>query len=445
MQQKFSREEKFIINQSPEIIQGENPRWPNKLLSAFPAFSNKNYRLYFFGQLVSMIGTWLQIVAQGWLVLKLTNSPFILGLVTALSTLPTLLFTLLGGVIVDRFSKKDILIFTQIGAMILALVLGGLTILNMINLWIIGILAFLLGTVNSVDAPARQAFVSDMVDKEQLPSAIALNSGVFNAARAIGPAIAGILIAAFGTGSAFIINGLSYGAVIAALISMRITGYIPDHKVHPITAIKDGLSYAGNHPVIRNLLIFAGMISIFGWSYTTLLPFIAKHEYGLNAQGLGFFYTAGGLGSLLAAFIVAGFSKKISSATFIFGGNILFTTSLLLFTLTTDFKLSLVCLFLAGMGLVSQASTINSTLQNLVNPDYRGRVMSIYVLMFIGLIPIGNLQIGYVSEHFGTSFAIQLGAGILLIFGLLLMAYQKKIRDKFDIYKIKDEQHRRPH
>src|SRR6185437_7149335 len=269
-----SEEEEYILNESPEISVGERGGWISGILTAFPALQNKNYRLYFGGQLISLIGTWLQIVAQGWLVLQLTNSAFLIGLITALSTLPTLFLTLFGGVIVDQFPKKIILLFTQSAAMVLAFILGVLTVLNVITVWEIGLIAFLLGSVNAIDSPARQAFVSEMVDKEQLPSAIALNSGIFNAARVIGPSVAGLLIALIGTGGAFIVNGISYIAVIIALVIMRTSSNPVRKKINAIKAIREGLKYSFSHPIIRTLILFTGVSSIFGWSYTTVMPVI---------------------------------------------------------------------------------------------------------------------------------------------------------------------------
>lgn len=441
MPQNLSREEKHILDQGqrPELIEGANQRWVRRLAITFPAFSNKNYRLYFTGQLVSLIGTWLQLVSQAWLVLQLTNSAVLLGAITALSTLPTLLFTLFGGVIVDRYPKKRVLLFTQITSMCLAFVLGVLTLLDVVTLWHIGILSFLLGTVNSVDAPARQAFVSEITTGDQLPSAIAMNSAVFNTARAIGPAISGILIASIGTGWAFIVNGFTYLAVVGSLLSMEVKSFVITKKMHPIAAIKEGVQYSAGHPIIKNLLIFAAMLSVFGWSYTTILPLIAKFDFGLDATGLGYFYMAGGLGSLLSAFLVAGLSKKVSPVVFIVGGNAVVGLSLIFFTLTSSFYLALVFLFFAGMGLVAQSSTINSTLQGLVKKGFRGRIMSLYVLMFIGMVPLGNFQIGYISERVGTDFAIRLGAGILLVFGMALNIYKKKIRKAYLKYKRRED------
>lgn len=429
----YKKEETYIIDASPEISVGEAP-YLNRLFHIFPALKSKNYLLYFSGQLISLIGTWLQIVAQGWLVLQLTNSVFLLGLVSAISALPTLLFSLHGGVIVDRFPKKKILIFTQSSSMILAFILGILTVLKLINVPEIMVLSFLLGMVTAVDAPARQAFVPEIVGKKNLTSAIALNSGTFNAARVIGPAVAGFLIVFVGTGGAFIINGISYIAVIAALFAMKVPSFVRKNKLNPTAAIKEGLFYSFSHPVIRSLLLLIAVVSIFGWSYTTIMPVIAQNVYHMGAAGLGYLYAAGGLGALTATVFVSATLGKFSPTKYIFGGNLVFAVSILLFSLNLNFSLSLIFLFFAGFGLLAQMTTINSTIQNIVGDQIRGRVMSIYVLMFIGTSPIGSYQIGWLSDKFGTSFAIQVGAVIVFIFGLFLFSRRKKINEEYRHY-----------
>ncbi len=428
----------YVVNESPEVSVGETTGWVDRLVSAFPAFQNKNYKRYFAGQLVSLIGTWMQIVAQGWLVLKLTNSAFMVGLVTALGSLPSLFFTLWGGVIVDRYSKRKILLITQISAMILALGLGILTVTETIQVWEIGVIAFLLGTVNAVDAPARQAFVSEMVSKEQLSSAIALNSGIFNAARVIGPSIAGLLIALVGTGSAFIVNGISYVAVILALWSMEAVPSLPKKEENAVEAIKEGLSYSFSHPIIRVLILFTAVTSIFGWSYTTLLPVMAQDIFHVGASGLGYLYGSVGLGSLLAILLISFFSKQVSPIVFIIGGNALFAVSIVLFSYTTSLHLALCLLFFSGLGLLSQFAMMNTTIQSLVKSEFRGRVMSIYILMFIGLNPIGNFEIGWLAEHMGTGIAIRSGAIVVFVFGQALFFYRNRIREGYARYKAKN-------
>lgn len=431
---EFTREERYIIDESQEISVGEVPDWFRKLTSFFPALRNKNYRLYFMGQLVSLIGTWLQIVAQGWLVLELTNSVLLIGLVAAVSTLPTLLFSLFGGVIVDRFNKQKIIIFTQSASMILALILGLLTVFKIINVWQIMTLAFLLGVVNAVDMPARQAFVVEMVGKPDLASAIALNSGIFNGARVIGPSIAGILIGLVGTGGAFILNGASYLAVILALFYIKARAVIHKSHPHPLLAIKDGISYSYGHPKIFSLLALTSAVAVFGWSYTTVLPVIAKQTFHLDATGLGYLYAAAGLGAILATILVSAYANKVNPILFIVGGNTLFAIAIFAFTMTSNLFLAYIFLFFAGLGILSEFATINTTIQHLVEDRFRGRVMSIYSLVFVGLFPLGNFQIGFLGEHFGVLNAIRVGAVIVLLAGAAKFATRGRVEDKHKRY-----------
>lgn len=399
-----------------------------RFFSAFPAFRHKNYRLYFAGQFVSLIGTWLQIVALGWLVLQLTNSAFLVGVASALAALPVLIFSLVGGVIVDRFSTKNILIFTQGISMFLAFVLGFLTVFHKITVSEIFVIAFISGVVSALDGPARQSFVIELVDKKDLASAIALNSGTFNGARVIGPAFAGFLIGLIGTGGAFIINGVSFLAVIFALLFIRIQPVVQRVHLHPLKAIREGISYSFSHPIIKNLLIFAAVSSIFGWSYSTIMPVIAKNIFHKNAVGLGYLYSASGVGALIAAFIISIFSKKVNPMTFIFGGSILFSLSIILFSLTSNFLLALILLFFSGVGLMAQFTTMNTSIQHAVPDAIRGRVMSIYMLMFLGMFPIGSFQVGFLAEHFGSQLAVRVGAFVILLFSVGLYLNEKKQR-----------------
>ncbi|RPD47352.1 MFS transporter [Paracnuella aquatica] len=408
---------------------------PPKRTSVFPALQNSNYRIYFSGQLVSVIGTWLQIVAQGWLVLQLTQSAFLIGLVAALATTPSLLFSLFGGVIVDRFPKKRILFFTQLTNTALALTLGILTILGLASIPIICVLAFCMGTVNALDAPARQAFIPEVVTKDELASAVALNSAVFNAGRVIGPVIAGILIAVVGTGWAFIANAVSYAAVLIALRFMHIKPSPPSPPQHPFTAIRQGVQYAFAHPIIRVLLVYVAILSIFGWSYSTLMPIIAQTGFGLGATGLGWLYTATGLGSLLATLVVSAGAKRIRPTYFVVGGAVIFSISLMFFAQTNSLKAALPLLFLVGMGLISQSAMTTTMIQSMVESQFRGRVMSIYVLMFLGMSPVGNFLVGFLSDRLGYATAITINAGVVLVAGLSLLLLRNKIRAAYLTYK----------
>ncbi|MBI5492721.1 MAG: MFS transporter [Deltaproteobacteria bacterium] len=418
MDKRLEPEEKHIVDESPEISVGQNPGWVSALASAFPALRIRNYQLYFTGQFISLVGTWVQAVAQGWLVLQMTGSAFMVGLVAAASTFPMLLFTLFGGVIVDRFSKRKVLLFTQAASMALAVILGALTVAGAINIPEIMALSFLLGAVNAIDAPARQAFVIEMVDREALASAIALNSAIFNGARVIGPSIAGFLIAGIGTGGAFLTNGASYVAVLMALLLINAKEAVHPKHGPASMAIREGIAYSFSHPVIRTLLVFTAVTSIFGWSFTTIMPVIARDVFGLGAAGLGHLYAATGLGALTATVLVSVSPGRVRPFWFILGGNALFAASLMMFTFTLNIYLALFLLFLAGMGLLLQFSMINTTIQRMVEDRVRGRVMSLYVLMFLGLSPFGSFEVGFLAERLGSNAAIRIGAAIVFLFGL---------------------------
>lgn len=387
----------------------------------FPALKHQNYRYYFSGQLVSLIGTWLQTVTLGWLVFQMTQSPFMVGLIGAVQFLPMLIFTVVGGVIADRVDKRKLLLTTQISFCILATTLGLLTVFGYANIWVIGVFAFLLGTVNAVDTPGRQSFIIEMVGREHLHSAITLNIGSFNSARVIGPAIAGFLIAVVGAGATFILNGLTFLGPIIALSTMKTKFIPPTSKHHPILAMKIGLKYAYRHPIIRTLLLFTIIFSIFGFSYTTMLPVIAERVYNQSAFGLGLLFSAAGLGAVIGTLVMAVIYTKYPPRLLLLGGSFLFASSLLAFTLTTNFVFALILLFISGIGFASQLSLINTTIQNSVENHVRGRVMSIFTTCLLGMQPIGNLQLGYLSEQIGSRPAIAIGA--MIIFGFSVYLY----------------------
>lgn len=399
----------------------------HKVFELFPAFQNKNYRLYFTGQLISLVGTWLQIVAESWLVLTLTNSAFLIGMVAACATLPTLIFSLFGGVIVDRFSKRKIIMAAQVAAMILATIYGILILTNVITIWEIMVLAFLLGCVNAIDWPARQAYTIEIVGKKDLTSAIALNAGIFNGARVIGPSIAGLLIVFIGTGGAFLVNAVSYLAAIVALYLMNVTEVKHGSPIHPLKAIKQGISYSYSHPQIRYLLFFTAVVSIFGWSYSTVMPYIAKNTLFVGAAGLGYLYAAVGVGALISTVLVSAYGKRVSDYVFIVGGIILFGLSIIGFSYSRTVLMAFPFLIISGVGLLACFSTVNAALQHAVADKLRGRVMSIYILVFVGLFPLGNFEVGLLSEHFGAANAIRIGAVIVIISGVLYFIARHKI------------------
>lgn len=416
----------YIESECQEIAVGETSGWLQGLLTSFPAFKSRNYQLYFAGQLISLVGTWLQVVAEGWLVYELTHSAFFVGLDAAAATIPTLFLSLIGGVIVDRFSKKKILLFTQASSMVLAFALGVLTVLHVVTVWEVITLAFMLGIVNAIDAPTRQAYVTELIDrKESLASAIALNAGMFNAARVIGPSVAGILIATVGTGLAFMLNGVSYVAVIIALFFITTPLTVENKHLHPIRAIQEGLAYAFHHPLIRILIVLSGVVSIFGWSYSTIMPVIATRTFHLSADGLGYLYAAAGLGALVGSIFISAFSQKTNIVNLIIGGNLVFSTALIIFTFVKNLPIALALLFLVGFGLVTQFALINTLIQHQVDDRMRGRVLSLYTLVFLGFSPFGSLEIGYASEKLGIEPAIRISAVIVLLFGLYLVTKRR--------------------
>jgi MFS family permease len=420
--------ETYVESISQELNVGENPGWGGRIMSSFPAFRSLNYRLYFFGQLFSLVGTWLQIVAEGWLVYQLTNSAFFVGLDAAASTIPTLFLSLVGGVIIDRYPKKKILLFTQTASMLLALTLAVLTLSHVITVWEIIALAFGLGIVNAIDSPTRQAYVTELIDRrESLASAIALNAGMFNAARVVGPSIAGLLIASVGAGMAFLLNGISYIAVIVALSRISTPMKADNRHLHPIRAIKDGIRYAYGHTVIRTLIVLTGIVSVFGWSYSTLMPVIARNTFHLDAAGLGYLYASAGLGALVGTFCISAFSRRVNIVNVIIGGNLLFSVSLIAFTFTSSAPVAFILLFVVGLGIVTQFALSNTLLQHQVDDAMRGRVLSLYTLVFIGFGPFGNVEIGYVSERVGTAMAIRISAVIVLLFGLYLFSKRRAL------------------
>lgn len=408
-------------------------------LNTFPALRYRNFQLYFVGQLISLIGIWLQAVAQGWLVFQITHSAFMLGLIAAIGSLPILIFSLFGGVIVDRFPKRRILLFTQSASMILAFILGILTVFGIINVLEIGILAFLLGTVVALDMPTRQSFMIEIVGKKDLPSAIALGAGIFNSARIIGPAMAGFLILLVGTGGVFLINAVSYIAVIIAIFYIKGTT-LQAAKIHqhPLKEMVAGLKYSFNHSTIQMLLIFVAITSIFGSSYSTMMPYVVQNVFHRGAETLGFLNAAGGVGAVLGVILVSGFAAKVKNSIFILGGNLILAISILLFTLAPNLGFGLFFLFLAGFGFVMQFSMTNTTIQGLVADSFRGRVMSIYSLMFMGISPLGNFQIGILSEKLGVFWAMRLGAFIILIFGLWL--FFRRRRMELNLHKVEIQQ-----
>lgn len=395
-------------------------RREEKLPRQFTAFRHRNYRLFFSGQLISLTGTWLQQVAQGWLVLKLTNSALLLGIVGAISSLPILFFSLWAGLIADRFNKRSILVITQTGAMTLAFALAILTHLNIVTVYHVIIIGFLLGVVNAFDAPTRQSFVVEMVGREDLMNAITLNSAMFNGARIVGPAIAGVVIAVIGLAGAFFLNALSFIAVIAGLMLMRIDRVIPKVRNSVKEELKEGLRFVRGHQLVRSLLTLAGFVSVFATAYMVLMPKFARDTMGLGPKGMGFLMSAVGVGALCGAFFLSSLGDFRGKGRLLLAGNITFSVMLVLFSFSRSMPLSIGLLFFAGWGMMTNMALTNTLIQTSAPDAIRGRVMSVYTLMFMGMTPVGSFQAGVVAHWLGVPEAIRIGAIISALAAIAL-------------------------
>jgi MFS family permease len=390
-----------------------------------PALRSKNYRLFFAGQGISLIGTWMTQLATIWLVYNLTNSPLMLGVVGFSSQIPSFFLAPFGGVFVDRFSRYRTLIGTQVLAMIQSLTLAVLALTGMIQVWHIIVLSLCQGFINALDAPARQAFVPELVEhREDLANAIAINSTMINGARLIGPAIGGLLIARVGTGYCFLIDGLSYIAVIAALLAMKVKPWknvVSDGN--PLQKVKEGFVYAFSFPPIRSILLLSTLVSLMGLQNTILVPVIAEQVLKGGAETLGFLMAASGVGALTGGIYLAtrqtifGIGNLIAFAPGILG------TGLIAFSLSRFLPLSLFTMLFVGLGTILQIAASNTFLQTIVEDDKRGRLMSLYTMSFLGMIPVGNLLGGILASHIGATNTLIID-GIACILGSIVFSRQ---------------------
>jgi MFS family permease len=397
-----------------------------KSLRPFSALTYRNFRLFWFGQLISLTGTWMHSAGQGWLVLKLTNSPFYLGFVGSVASMPILLFTLAGGVVADRFPKRNILLTTQILLMLLAFILAVLVSTKVVTVWYVLAIAFLVGTINAFDIPARQSFFIEIVGKENLLNAIALNSAAFNGARVIGPAIAGILIGYVGLAVCFYINSLSFLAAIIGLLKMRFEDgeVISPSKTGVTQELKEGLKYIFTEPKVYSLIISVGIISFFGFPYITFLPVYARDILKTGVTGLGILMGAAGAGAFTGAISLAIRGDFIKKGVLLAVSSLIFSSALLIFSLSTTVWLSYIMLFLVGWGALSQIATANSLLHLAVPDRLRGRVMSSFTLVFLGMATIGNFVIGSLAVYVGTQVALGIGAKFCLL-GTIWLLWKK--------------------
>lgn len=387
------------------------------------ALRHPNYRLFFFGQLVSLIGTWMQTVAQGWLVLQLTGDPIYLGFIAAAQFTPVLIFGLFGGLIADSLPKRRTLVVTQTAAMILAFILFGLAATHTVRVEHVMILALLLGCTNAIDMPTRQSFAVEMVGRDDIGNAVALNSAVFNGARVIGPAIAGLTIGATGVETAFLINGLSFLAVIVAYLRMH-EGSLqspprlarPESMAGVRNHLRAGIDYVMATPLVLMPIIVIGLVSTFGMNFSVIIPALAKDVLHVGATGYGFLMAATGVGSFAAAIVIA-FGRR-SRPLLIGAGAALLGAAEIVVAVSGSYALSLVAMFLAGLGAISMAATANTSIQLTVPDALRGRVMSVYTTVFAGSTPIGGLMAGALASSLGVPFALGFGAVLSLLVGV---------------------------
>lgn len=393
----------------------------------FSSLRQRNFRLFFAGQAVSVVGTWIQQTALSWLVYELTGSKYMLGVVAALSSLPMLFLPILGGVIADRFPKKKILLITQFISMFFMIVFAALIVSGRYNINHILIISVLIGTVFAIDMPARHAFVVEIAGKQDLMNAIALNSSMFNLARVIGPAIAGIIMMRLGVSWCFIINAFSFLAVLIALFYVQAAEVPVIKRTESIAQYTlSGFRYVKQNKTILNVMVLMVMMGIFGWSYSVLIPALAKDVFSQGEQGYAMLVSATGLGALFGALFVAYMGNTEHRKRLIDCGVYFFSIMLFLLALSKSYWLSIILLMGTGTGLLVYFSSSTTMIQSCVDDSFRGRIMGIWALIFGGTIPIGSFLVGIVSERFGIALTLLACSIICPLFTFILSLYSKE-------------------
>ena len=376
----------------------------------FGALAHRNFRLFLFGQTVSLTGTWMQTVAQGWLVLLLTNSPFYVGLVSAVGSLGVLLFTLYAGIIADRTDKRRVVVITQTLQMLQAFALAALVWSGDVTVGSILVLAGFLGIVSAFDIPTRQAFIVEMVGKPDLMSAIALNTSVFNLTRVIGPVVGGVLIGAVGVAICFLLNGISYLAVIIGLLAMRLPPYVAQPTaVSAWEGFREVLAFLRSDRRVSTLIALTAIVSIFGFPYLVLMPVFARDVLDVGATGYGLLSAAVGFGAVTGALTVAMLAHRIPKGRTVVLAGTLFGVLLALWASSRVFPVAMGLLVLVGAAMIVNNALTNTLIQTLVPDHLRGRIMGFYSFMFVGMAPLGAFQAGVFAERLGTPVAIAAG------------------------------------
>ncbi|MGB9734623.1 MAG: MFS transporter [bacterium] len=386
------------------------------LRKTFASLKYRNFRLFWIGQAISVIGTWMQTIGQAWLVLKLKNSPFLLGVIGAAQYVPILVLSVFAGSLVDRFPKRQLIILTQTVMMLLAFIFWILTATKVITYWHVLIIAFMLGLATSLDVPARQAFMIHLVGKDSLMNAIALNSTTFNLARLVGPAIAGVLIAKVGIASTFLLNGISFIPVIVGLFLIDVDGAPKRTDMQNVFQdMKEGLIYIKNNEIVFNVVMLMLLVSLFAINFNVVVPVYSKHVFGNRPEVFGFLMSSLGVGSIVGAIIVAFRSSHKPNLIYLSAGAIILSFFQMVISFVSGLHLAVLVLFIIGFGSIVFTALTNTTIQ-LNSPDeLRGRAMSVYSLVFMGITPIGNLFIGGIASMFGVRPAIFIGGLLGLI------------------------------
>ncbi len=425
-----------LAQESPALV--VHPQQAKGLLRAFIALRHRNYRLFWFGQMISLVGTWMQTTGQAWLVLQLTHSAWQLGVVGAIQFLPVLLFSIFGGVFADRWPKRNVLLFTQSAAMAQAVVLWILAASGHVQIWEIYVLALLLGTTNSLDMPTRQSFVVEMVGREDLPNAVALNSSIFNLARIVGPGLGGLMIALTSVNTLFLINALSFIAVIGGLMMIRNSDLhaivkMPAARGTPVKtwqSLAEGMAYIRRSPAVLLIILVVGMVSLFGINFNVTLPLFATEVLNVGAIGYGFLSSAIGVGALLSALWIAWGNRHPTIRSLLIS-TLAFGVLLTLFSVSHIYPLSLVLILLVGFSQIAFSALANTAIQSITPDHLRGRVMSVYMAFFAGSTPIGNLLIGGLALLGGPSIAQLICAILALISALAGWLWRKPAEKDF--------------
>lgn len=398
---------------------------------SFRALSHRDFRYFWVGQCISLIGTWMQLVGQSWLVLQTTNSAFLLGLVSALQFLPMLLFSTFAGVFVDKYPKKKLLIGTQTTFMILAFILAGLVWSGSFRYWQVALLALLLGFANTVDFPARQSYMIELVGKNDLMNAIALNGSIFNVARVVGPVLAALTMAYLGAGACFFINGLSFIAVIAGLFMIKGKPFVRPKKEegNVLREVYEGLRYISKSYLLYTTLILVAVNGIFAMNYQVLIPVFTVKILKIGETGYGFLMAIMGIGSVISAIYVASRSKHGPKNILLYASITITSVMLILSGLARTFFFAAVLFAVTGFFTNFFIATSNTTVQLNTNPEYLGRVMSIYTVLFNGMAPVGNFLSGAIADRFGVSASFYtMGGAMILFIGIIYIIRYKKER-----------------